>query len=141
LSSDKDSVKEAIAIPNAELKSPGTTPREATTTTSACRWADYDIDCDNMDLAGYPMTMMPIMMPMSPCVNESQREMQPKVVKPRIGRGETTKQVKPAEKQDLKKGNEVAADSAEDVTTLMIRGIPCSFSQEALISVLQNAGL
>jgi hypothetical protein len=102
-------------------------------------WADVT------DSAGYddhyPMTMVPEQMPMQSCVDGSQSEMQPHLVKPRNSRkGETASVVKPGKKRDLKKLNKGAAESVE-ITTLMIRGIPCSFSQEALLSRIDEAGL
>merc|ERR1719160_626941 len=81
------------------------------------------------------------MMPMSTCVGESPNLMQPQVVKPRNSKGEAASQVhKAAKKQDLKKLNKSAANK-DVATTLMIRGIPCSFSQEALLLLIDNAGL
>jgi hypothetical protein len=81
-----------------------------------------------------------MLMPMPPCANNNQKEMHPRVVGPRP-KGETAIGVKPTKKQDLKKLNKVAADATEEPTTLMIRGIPCSLSQEALLSLIDNAGL
>merc|ERR1719454_1661852 len=43
-------------------------------------------------------------------------------------------------KQDLKKLNPESTP-AEEVTTLMIRGIPCSFSQDTLMKLIDNVGL
>merc|ERR1719305_1005490 len=44
----------------------------------------------------------------------------------------------PAKKQDLKEFN---AEPVEEITTLMVRGIPCSFSQDTLMKIMDNAGL
>eukprot|EP00746_Dinoflagellata_sp_MGD_P156027 gnl/MRDRNA2_/MRDRNA2_85664_c0_seq1.p1 gnl/MRDRNA2_/MRDRNA2_85664_c0~~gnl/MRDRNA2_/MRDRNA2_85664_c0_seq1.p1 ORF type:complete len:514 (-),score=106.49 gnl/MRDRNA2_/MRDRNA2_85664_c0_seq1:584-2125(-) len=55
---------------------------------------------------------------------------------------EAPKQAKAAKKKDAKKQlNKGPAVSAEEVTTLMIRGIPCGFTQEALLNLLHDAGL
>merc|ERR1719262_1120212 len=43
-------------------------------------------------------------------------------------------------KQDLKKFNGEAVPKNE-VTTLMVRGIPCSFSQEHMMKIIDEAGL
>jgi len=81
------------------------------------------------DAAGYPMMMVPMVMgPMTtPCANEptQQVQSQPKVVRP-------------PKKQDLK---ELNTEPVEEITTLMIRGIPCSFSQDTLMKLIDNAGL
>jgi hypothetical protein len=45
-----------------------------------------------------------------------------------------------AKKQDLKKLHPEPVP-VEEVTTLMIRGIPCSFSQDTLMKIIDNAGL
>lgn len=82
------------------------------------------------------MTTLLPMMPMLPFVYESQHEMQVQEVKPRKIKGETAGQAKAGKKQNLKKPQKGGA-----VTTLMIRGIPCSFPQQALISLLNDAGL
>eukprot|EP00746_Dinoflagellata_sp_MGD_P117805 gnl/MRDRNA2_/MRDRNA2_53754_c0_seq1.p1 gnl/MRDRNA2_/MRDRNA2_53754_c0~~gnl/MRDRNA2_/MRDRNA2_53754_c0_seq1.p1 ORF type:complete len:291 (+),score=52.12 gnl/MRDRNA2_/MRDRNA2_53754_c0_seq1:90-962(+) len=85
----------------------------------------------------YPLMTMPAKMAALPCVNESQNE---KPRKPHGAKGETASQVRPR-KHNLKKLNRGGAVSKDAVTTLMIRGIPCSFSQEALIALLDDAGL
>merc|ERR1719393_1209148 len=75
--------------------------------------------------------MVPIMMPVAmPSVNEQEQEMQlqPKVVKPHM----------PSKKQDLR---ELNTEPVEEITTLMIRGIPCSFSQDTLMKLIDNSGL
>lgn len=96
--------------------------------------ADYEnseFDGSNTGAGGYPMMMVPIMMPVAmPSVNEQEQEMQlqPKVVKPHM----------PSKKQDLR---ELNTEPVEEITTLMIRGIPCSFSQDTLMKLIDNAGL
>jgi len=45
-----------------------------------------------------------------------------------------------SKKQDLKKFNSEAVP-VEEVTTMMVRGIPCSFSQDTLMKIIDNAGL
>lgn len=153
-------------IPNAEWQSPNATPR-GRAYDEKCeefQWyhdANYDLmatwdatsrswdaACSNWETmydvstsAGYPMTMMPWITPMAPCVMGSQKGMQPQVVKPRKTKGESASHVKPAKKTDLKKDSKVAVTLADDVTTLMIRGIPCNFSQESFISHMDEAGL
>jgi hypothetical protein len=97
----------------------------------ASSWADVT------DSGGYTAGMMP----MSPGANKSQKDMQPRVVKPRDAKGEALTQVKPAKKQDLKKLSKAVAMSTQEITTIMMRGIPCSFSQEALMSLIDEAGL
>jgi len=80
---------------------------------------------------GYPVMMMPVsIMPngsimMMPGVTEQDMQSQPKVVKP-------------PKKQDLK---ELNTEPVEEVTTLMVRGIPCSFSQDTLMKLIDDAGL
>merc|ERR1719161_3049353 len=80
-------------------------------------------------------------------MNANEQEVQePQVVKARNTQkkgvsGETTSQVKHARKHDLKKLSKAAPNATDEITTLMIRGIPCSFSQEALISLIDGAGL
>jgi len=58
---------------------------------------------------------------------------------------ETASQQKPAKKQDHKKGNKAPAIPNDapgtEATTLMMKGIPCSFTQEALMSLVDDAGL
>merc|ERR1719364_154695 len=56
---------------------------------------------------------------------EMEMEMQPRVVMP-------------PKKQDL---NELNTEPVEQITTLMIRGIPCSFSQDTLMKLIDNSGL
>merc|ERR1719388_342474 len=70
---------------------------------------------------------MPVSMP---SVNEQtqDQETQPKVVNPHM----------PSKKQDLR---ELNTEPVEEITTLMIRGIPCSFSQDTLMKLIDNAGL
>merc|ERR1719217_1686397 len=82
------------------------------------------------------------MMPMAmPYVDESLNEGEPQVVKPpRDLKGGALQAGKAAKKHDLKKFNKNAVNK-EAATTLMVRGIPCSFSQEALLQLIDNAGL
>jgi hypothetical protein len=54
---------------------------------------------------------------------------------------EAGKQAKGAKKKDAKKQPKGTMVPAEQVTTLMIRGIPCSFTQEDLLEKLHDAGL
>jgi len=81
---------------------------------------------------GYPVMMMPVkamrpMPMMMPCVQQPEQEMQP-----------PPKVVTPPKKQDLK---ELNTEPVDEVTTLMIRGIPCSFSQDTLMKLIDNVGL
>lgn len=109
------------------------------------RWIANDDDdyFDSIASPGYQMTMIPMMMPETPeDIKEVQKKKQPEVIKPRITispKEPTANQSKPAKKQDLKKFQKTALPN-EYATTLMIRGIPCSFSQEALVSLIDNAG-
>merc|ERR1719321_915775 len=64
---------------------------------------------------------------MMPCVQQPEQEMQP-----------PPKVVTPPKKQDLK---ELNTEPVDEVTTLMIRGIPCSFSQDTLMKLIDNVGL
>lgn len=138
------------ATPNAEMQSPMPSPYGnasrfplslmATISSPSTNWDDitnYEAEFDVPVSEGYAMPMMP---PMT-SINESERDIQPKVVKPRNKKGETAGQVKPAKKHDLKKLSKFAAGATDEITTLMIRGIPCSFSQEALTSLIDEAGL
>lgn len=68
-------------------------------------------------------------------------DVQPPVAKNDATKGESAVQAKPGKKKDAKKLNKSGTVPAEEVTTLMIRGIPCSFSQQALTSMLNDAGL
>jgi hypothetical protein len=43
-----------------------------------------------------------------------------------------------AKKQDLR---ELNTEPVDEITTLMVRGIPCSFSQDTLMKTIDNAGL
>jgi len=109
---------------------------------------------DNYE-GGYPMMMVPMMVPagMMPCVNQQEQNMakprkqhgqncqmpvsntmmepEPQVVKPRA-KATVTK------KQDLK---ELNTEPVEEITTLMFRGIPCSFSQDTLMKTIDHIGL
>merc|ERR1719326_272718 len=64
---------------------------------------------------------------------DQQESHAPKVVKPRI----KNERMVP-KKQDLKECN---VDPVEEITTLMVRGIPCSFSQDTLMKTIDHAGL
>jgi hypothetical protein len=70
--------------------------------------------------------MAPNTMPM-PCVQE-QQEMSSMVIKPHL----------PSKKLDLREAN---LEPVTEITTLMIRGIPCSFSQDTLMKLIDNTGL
>jgi hypothetical protein len=90
----------------------------------------YDFQGSPTSANGYPVMMVPMMMPVSmPAVDEQalEQEMQPK-------KGPHM----PSKKQDLR---ELNTEPVEEVTTLMIRGIPCSFSQDTLMKLIDNAGL
>jgi len=102
--------------------------------TSPGRWADCDVTVS----LGYPKGCMPLAIPTH--VNDNEQEMQLQVVKPRNSHGQAVMQAKASKKQDLKKFNKGAVNK-DIATTLMIRGIPCSFSQETLISLIDDAGL
>jgi hypothetical protein len=108
-----------------------------TASTLSGRWADATWDhCESQGC----FTTMPAKSPMLPCVNESQNEMRAHVVKPRA-KGEAASPVKTSRKHNLKKLNKGGAVAKDAVTTLMIRGIPCSFTQEALFARMDDAGL
>jgi len=114
----------------ATIDSPGST-----------NWHDItNWEADNYDVSGYDGYSPPMM-------NANEQEVQePQVVKARNTQkkgvsGETTSQVKHARKHDLKKLSKAAPNATDEITTLMIRGIPCSFSQEALLSLIDGAGL
>merc|ERR1719408_620168 len=64
---------------------------------------------------------------MMPCVQD-QQEMSPKVIKPHV----------PTKKLDLRDAN---TEPVTEITTLMIRGIPCSFSQDTLMKLIDEVGL
>merc|ERR1719156_224409 len=70
--------------------------------------------------------MAPNTMPM-PCVQE-QQDMSPTVIRPHL----------PSKKLDLREAN---SEPVTEITTLMIRGIPCSFSQDTLMKLIDNVGL
>jgi hypothetical protein len=101
---------------------------------------------DNYE-GGYPMMMVPMMMPatMIPGVNQPEQKMtkprpqhgqmpasepEPQVVKPR-GKASVAK-------KDLKDLN---TEPVTEITTLMFRGIPCSFSQDTLMKTIDQIGL
>jgi hypothetical protein len=112
---------------------------------TAC--CDHDAEHGVPTPASHRVTMVPMtmMVPvMAPRVNESRKEMQPRVpqvVMPNNAKVETANQVSNDHQQDFKKLNISQAISTEEVTTLMIRGIPCNFSQEALLAKIDEAGL
>lgn len=88
------------------------------------------------------MAMMPMMTPVSPGGSESPNQMLPRVVKPQSSQGEAVSHGRPAKNKQLKNlNNKFAALPVEEVTTLMIRGIPCSFTQESLLALIDEAGL
>eukprot|EP00746_Dinoflagellata_sp_MGD_P125668 gnl/MRDRNA2_/MRDRNA2_60489_c0_seq2.p1 gnl/MRDRNA2_/MRDRNA2_60489_c0~~gnl/MRDRNA2_/MRDRNA2_60489_c0_seq2.p1 ORF type:complete len:299 (-),score=44.60 gnl/MRDRNA2_/MRDRNA2_60489_c0_seq2:550-1446(-) len=116
---------------NCDADSPGST---TSTRASWCDSSNWDVDCD---VTGYPTTFVPWLI--SPCVNDGEQKMQPQVVKPRQSKGQALNNAKAAKKQDLKKFNKGAV-SKDTATTLMVRGIPCSFSQETLLAVIDDAG-
>jgi hypothetical protein len=89
-------------------------------------------------------------MPLPPWAQNSYKEgrkvknqpKEPRVIKPRIAnvKAEIVNPGKPTKKKDLKKlSNHVGRNT--EITTMMIRGIPCSFTQEALLSMIDEAGL
>lgn len=59
-------------------------------------------------------------------------------VKPRNTQSENASQVKRSKNKKL---NKSVPASADDGTTLMIRGIPCGLTQEAVLALLDDAGL
>jgi len=142
------------AARNAELQSPVPSPcgdalryplsLMATIRSGSTNWDDitnWEAEFDGSGCDGYPMGMAP-MMPMAD--GNDQEVQEPQVVKPRNKKGassETAGQVKHAKKHDLKKLSKAAPNATDEITTLMIRGIPCSFSQEALLSLIDDAGL
>merc|ERR1719161_3268246 len=87
--------------------------------------------------------MMPIMVPMmmrgaeTVHFNKTKMDRHQKVVK-RISNAKYERT--PVPKQDLKQFNNNTGGVSE-ITTIMLRGIPCSFSQERLMKILDNAGL
>lgn len=93
---------------------------------------------------GYPMAPISPMGATSSSLDEDQTGAQPQLFLPSHSKSETERPAsptKPAKKQDLKKYNKNGPVPAEEATTLMIRGIPCSFSQESLMSIIDDAGL
>merc|ERR1719473_1287523 len=60
-------------------------------------------------------------------------QQEPQVVRPR-----TKAELMFAKKQDLR---ELNTEPVDEITTLMIRGIPCSFSQDTLMKLIDSAGL
>jgi hypothetical protein len=136
--------------PNAFLQSPGASPRayqhqsnDASPLASGT-WHGGRVP-QVTAVNGYPMetTQMSEIHLTRPRINGGQKEPQKKnkLNNAKIDATSPTSPGKFAKKQDLKKLNAKAPVSQEEVTTLMIRGIPCSFSQEALISIIDEAGL
>merc|ERR1719473_1154031 len=60
-------------------------------------------------------------------------QQEPQVVRPR-----TKAELMFAKKQDLR---ELNTEPVDEITTLMVRGIPCSFSQDTLMKTIDSAGL
>lgn len=146
--------------PKAEWQSPGATPRSNSHGDEDVKYWDHDsnndfvptayqaqtypidayptesYDMQACDMMMVPM-MMPMMMPETPNINNTKngRQSQQRVVNKRV-----CNERLPAMKQDLKRFNNTAGGS-KDATTLMFRGIPCSFSQERLMKIIDNAGL
>jgi hypothetical protein len=80
---------------------------------------------------------------MAPCgVNECAEARQPQVIKPCTTKGKAGQelQAKPLKKGN-KRLNKDGLVTTEGPTTLMIRGIPCSLSQEDLMALIDDAGL
>lgn len=107
-----------------------------------------DFECDHQASNGYPVSPMmfmmpPMMMPQmpSPCFNQNNQNMMPQFERPlrRTKFDMTNNAIKSTKKQDLKKLGKF--NRAQEITTLMVRGIPCSFSQEALLQLIDEAGL
>jgi hypothetical protein len=107
--------------------------------------SNWDANRDVGASTGY--RMMKIMMPMRAIpisIHESQQVQEPQVIKPCNKKSEAAaghEKARLAKRRDLKKLNKASAVTAKCITTLMIRGIPCSMSQEALISLIDEAGL
>jgi hypothetical protein len=108
-------------------------------------YMNYDGGHDNYE-GGFRMMMVPMMMPsgMMSSVDEQEQEMvqgrpgyQPQVVKPPAKSGTKSERFT-AKKQDLR---ELNTEPVEEITTLMFRGIPCSFSQDTLMKTIDHAGL
>jgi len=109
-------------------------------------FVNYDGMQENYE-GGYRMMMVPFMMPndmmsyggemahMS--MSRNNRQQEPQVVMPRQKMG-TKPERFVAKKQDLK---ELNTEPVDEITTLMFRGIPCSFSQDTLMRTIDNVGL
>jgi hypothetical protein len=89
---------------------------------------------------GYPpvLQMIPIAAPVEPSVNVNEPERQTPPSSP--GKPASKSDRLACKKQDLKKFNSEAVPE-DQVTTLMVRGIPCSFSQDLMMSIIDNADL
>lgn len=120
----------------ADLRSPGTSPRRYQH--DDANHSSKSITGSGKSKSGYPpvLQIVPMMMPvMMKTVNDPEKETPPSTpVKP------TKSDRLACKKQDLKKFNGEAVPKNE-VTTLMVRGIPCSFSQEHMMKIIDHAGL
>eukprot|EP00746_Dinoflagellata_sp_MGD_P166203 gnl/MRDRNA2_/MRDRNA2_95938_c0_seq1.p1 gnl/MRDRNA2_/MRDRNA2_95938_c0~~gnl/MRDRNA2_/MRDRNA2_95938_c0_seq1.p1 ORF type:complete len:206 (+),score=27.31 gnl/MRDRNA2_/MRDRNA2_95938_c0_seq1:85-702(+) len=101
-----------------------------------------------------PMTYQPVILvpvPVIPYVQNPHKDGRqvsdlpkvPKVDKPSNVKADPVKELafqpwKPAKKKNLKKK---CSEFPAEITTMMIRGVPCSFTQEALLSLIDDAGL
>jgi hypothetical protein len=108
------------------------------------------------DSVAYPIPMTPEMLAEMNQMMQNQMPPQAQIVKPQVAQKDMQPQQpqvvkprnkaeplqnKPRQKQDPKKLNLAAALSTEPITTLMMRGIPCSIPQEDLMGFLDNSGL
>jgi hypothetical protein len=88
---------------------------------------------------GQTMMMVPMMMPMNAQsmmmmpVNAQEVKQEPVTVNP-----QTKSDRLPSKKQDLK---DLEMEPVDEITTLMVRGIPCSFSQDVLMKIIDQAGM
>lgn len=145
-----------------ELQTPVVTPR------GKVQWADYDpmamADYDPTMANGDTMTMAPMyydgaqmmmapmyydgtqepwvmmapmMMMAPPATNEMKKEMSHKKAVTRLCNAKSERF--PSKKQDLKTVDQT--ETGGDVTTLMLRGIPCSFSPDHLMKIIDACGL
>lgn len=91
--------------------------------------------------SGYPpvLQMIPIMMPSMVSAYETEQETPPPTPNNPVPCQSPTNRLA-AKKKDLKKFNPEQVPE-DQVTTLMFRGIPCSFSQESLMKVIDSAEL
>jgi len=131
------------SVHSSDLQSPDTSPRATQKSPSSYNSNDNEMSVP----AGYTMApdgmsvpvgymMVPMMMPTMTPYDEPAQEMHtPKVVMP-----PTNVERVPSKKQDLSKLNAEPVP-LDQVTTLMVRGIPCSFSQDSLMKLFDDAGL